>query len=202
MGPEGLDSSIEYDAVSYYWGDINSLEDVTIHGSDQGVSGLDFKVPVTKNLTAALRRLRARASANQEPLRLWTDALCINQTDAMERQIQVEWMQSIFLRARSVLIWLGESNELVERGLAALVGATTSRHSLDSAQFLSTTLSLDQEVVYIKQFAALNALSYWRRGWTFQENMTPEIHLLWRPEYPAPLLARSVRLQFPLCQKD
>jgi hypothetical protein len=60
----------KYNAVSYYWGNINELEDVTIHRSDKGMPGLECKVPVTKNLTAALRQFRAKASANKNPLRL------------------------------------------------------------------------------------------------------------------------------------
>jgi hypothetical protein len=115
-----LEEHEDYNAVSCYWGDINEIETIIIHGSDKGVPGLMCEVPVTKQLTAALRQFRARASADQEPLRLWIDALCINQTDALERQLQVRMMKWIFLKARNVRIWLGESNELVERGVATL----------------------------------------------------------------------------------
>jgi len=79
---------------------------------------------------------------------------------------------------------LGESNELVEAGLATLVDQTNSYvlhrrtgSDLPSAHFMSTTLPLDEEVLYIKQFAAIDALPYWRRGWTFQENMQSRKHI-------------------------
>jgi hypothetical protein len=165
-----------YNAVSYYWGDINDIETIIIHGSDKGVPGLLCEVPVTKQLTAALRQFRARASADQEPLRLWIGALCINQTDARERQPQVRRMKWIFLTARNVRFWLGESNELVERGVATLFDyktedAATEPHSM------SGILSPEEEISYIRQFAAVLALPYWRRGWTFQENMLPRKHI-------------------------
>ena len=183
---QGQVQEVEYNAVSYYWGDTNELENVTIHGSDEGMLGLVYKVPVTKSLTAALRQFRLEASANEEPLRLWIDALCINQTDAAERRTQVLNMRHIFTQATSVWVWLGESNELVEKGLSTLVGQSypyalhkTRRGAaaLPTPHFMSSSLSVDEEVSYIKQFAAIAALPYWRRGWTFQENMQPYRHV-------------------------
>jgi hypothetical protein len=167
-----------YNAVSYYWGNINEVENVIIHRSDEGVPGLVCEVPVTKNLTAALRQFRAKASANKEPLRLWIDALCINQTDARERQVQIMYMKFIWINAARIWIWLGDSDEVVEGGLATLIEHTNAYTlhkatglALPSTHLLSTTLSLDEEVLYIKQFAAVEALPYWFRGWTFQENI-------------------------------
>jgi hypothetical protein len=177
---QSVEQDDQYNAVSYHWGDLNELENVIIRGSDQGKPGLECKVPVTKALTAALRQFRAEASENREPLRLWIDALCINQIDAAERGSQVSSMKQIFAGATSVWIWLGESDEIVEKGLATLIGQAEAYHhyrrsdvALPPTHFASSTLSLDEEVVYIKQFTAVHALPYWGRGWTFQENAHP-----------------------------
>jgi hypothetical protein len=96
-------------------------------------------------------------------------------------------MQHIFTAATSVWVWLGEANELFERGLVTLVNQTDSYASyrltgaairpLPLPHFLSSTLSLDEIVYFIKQFAAVDKLPYWRRGWTFQENMSPRKHI-------------------------
>jgi hypothetical protein len=93
-------------------------------------------------------------------------------------------MELIFVSAASVSIWLGDSDEMVERGLATLVEQTNSYDvhretgaALSPAHFLSSTLSLDEEIRHIKQFFAINALPYWRRGWTFQENMHSQKHI-------------------------
>jgi hypothetical protein len=175
LSVEGQRIYSQYKAVSYYWGNTNELENVKIHGSDEGNPGLVHEVPVTKNLTAALRQFRSEASRNQEPLKLWIDALCINQTDAWERQFQVGMMKYIFRGAMDVWIWLGESDEAVEKGLVTLIG-DMSKFELHR-KGAPAMPSLDEEVLHIKQLAAICALPYWRRGWTFQENMLPQRHI-------------------------
>jgi hypothetical protein len=62
------------------------------------------EVAVGGELFTALKRLRSAS----EPLVLWVDALCINQTDSVERVEHVKEMGGIYARAKSVRIWLGE----------------------------------------------------------------------------------------------
>jgi hypothetical protein len=62
------------------------------------------EVAVGGELFIALKRLRSAS----EPLVLWVDALCINQTDSVERVEHVKEMGGIYARAKSVRIWLGE----------------------------------------------------------------------------------------------
>lgn len=112
-----------YNAISYCWGNANYLENVIVHGSDKGSPHHSCEVPVTQNLTAALRQFRARACEDNKPLRLWTDALCINQCDPIERNLQIGIIRHIFSLASSVWIWLGQSNVLVQKGLNTLVSA-------------------------------------------------------------------------------
>jgi hypothetical protein len=45
---------------------------------------------------------------------LWI-GLCINQTDLMERTLQVALMGDIFAKADSVCVWLGESDPDLHR---------------------------------------------------------------------------------------
>jgi hypothetical protein len=42
---------------------------------------------------------------------LWIDAICINQNNVAEKNIQVQPMVQIYRQASSVLVWLGESTE-------------------------------------------------------------------------------------------
>lgn len=56
-------------------------------------------VNVTRNLNMALRRLRL----NNEPRRLWADAVCINQADMGEKSKQIPLMVEIFQGASRVL---------------------------------------------------------------------------------------------------
>lgn len=41
---------------------------------------------------------------------LWVDAVCIDQSDTMERSRQVEIMQEIYMSAKQVIVWLGEES--------------------------------------------------------------------------------------------
>lgn len=109
-----------YTALSYYWGNADDLEDVTIHGTDQGVLGHTFQVRVSKSLATALRQLRARATSENEPLCLWTDALCIDQRNALERRYQVKIVHVIFALAKAVDNWLSDTDPVVEQGLLML----------------------------------------------------------------------------------
>ncbi|KAK4447348.1 heterokaryon incompatibility protein-domain-containing protein [Podospora aff. communis PSN243] len=62
---------------------------------------------VTKNLAMALRYLRD----TKRPVTLWIDALCINQADEDEKQLQIQRMDWVFANATPVLVWLGGYHE-------------------------------------------------------------------------------------------
>lgn len=63
------------------------------------------KLPVTKNLLQALRRLRGKGSSG-----LWVDAVCINQDDLQERTEQVLHVTRTYYEANGVTVWLGEDS--------------------------------------------------------------------------------------------
>ncbi|KAF2722182.1 HET-domain-containing protein, partial [Polychaeton citri CBS 116435] len=83
-----------YDALSYTWGDAKDTKCVWV---DRRF------VRVTRNLYIFLRELRKP----NEDLRLWADALCINQKDDDEKSAQVGLMPDIYPRANKVICWLG-----------------------------------------------------------------------------------------------
>lgn len=126
-----------YNAVSYYWGSTVASNRETIRVRDETADAIsrDYEVPVTKQLTAALRQFRARATATGENLVLWTDAICIKQLDPDERSQQILLMQDIYAHAQSVWIWLGESDYEAEKGLANLFGlAVINEDSLPASE--------------------------------------------------------------------
>jgi len=114
-----------YHALSYYWGSTaeGDREDITVYtGSPENRHEDGFHVPVTKQLTGALRQFRSRMESMDHPLVLWTDAVCINQLDADERAYQVTIMRHVYASAISTWIWLGEDDPLAEQGLASIFG--------------------------------------------------------------------------------
>lgn len=99
-----LISAPTYKALSYVWGDPSNK--ITITCSQRTIQ-------VTRSLHEALRHLR---HAN-EPITIWADAICINQSDMSEKGHQVDMMGDIYERAGEVLVWFG--NEHADRAALA-----------------------------------------------------------------------------------
>ncbi|KAF2423212.1 HET-domain-containing protein, partial [Tothia fuscella] len=80
-----------YDALSYCWGDMRDRSSLR----------------VTKNLSAALHRLRQRGQSQP----IWADAICIDQENISERNQQVSIMDEIYRHALRILVWINEGHE-------------------------------------------------------------------------------------------
>ena len=87
-----------YEALSYVWGSLEPPKFISID---------KHNLRVTKNLHAALSRLRDRSFERI----IWVDAVCVNQTNSQERKEQVQLMAKIYSKAYSVIVWLGEKAE-------------------------------------------------------------------------------------------
>jgi hypothetical protein len=83
-----------YDALSYCWGEQTKTVVININ---------DCTLSIGKNLYAALKSIRRL----QGRLRIWVDALCINQDDTQEKNAQVPFMKDIFFNGRRTFAWLG-----------------------------------------------------------------------------------------------
>ncbi|EGS17432.1 uncharacterized protein CTHT_0067580 [Thermochaetoides thermophila DSM 1495] len=77
--------------------------------------------PCGHHLRSLLRRLAQEGSEEKGVVRLplWVDALCINQSDILERNSQVMLMGDIYRGAAAVISWLGEHRKLT-RGLRTI----------------------------------------------------------------------------------
>ncbi|KAK7511872.1 uncharacterized protein IWZ02DRAFT_509564 [Phyllosticta citriasiana] len=95
------------------------------------------------------------------PLRVWVDALCINQHDAVEKVAQVEMMKRIYASAQSTIVWLGVEDQGTKSALQALdillnypqiVGLigperTSSRDTTSSSVLRGPVLGHDQTTI-------------------------------------------------------
>lgn len=97
-----LNSSIEYEALSYTWDDQKPTRDVTCNGTT---------LRVTENVFQALQQLRSTRGRQRM---VWIDAICINQKDQAEKTMQVSMMGDIFSRAQRVNIWLSRPTEAMK----------------------------------------------------------------------------------------
>lgn len=106
-GPDPIQCSLKtiaiepppvYEALSYSWGDPRITKPIQV-GS--------YCVDVTCNLELALKHLRL----DDQDRTLWVDAICINQSDVVERGHQVSIMGQLYSQAKEVVIWLGAEPE-------------------------------------------------------------------------------------------
>ncbi|KAK5044903.1 hypothetical protein LTR84_010275 [Exophiala bonariae] len=94
---ENLDSLPLYEALSYCWDKGNPDHLIICEGKI---------LKVGANVWDALYRMRRR----RHPRCMWVDAICINQEDLEERASQVKRMNIIYQSAKSVVVWLGNTN--------------------------------------------------------------------------------------------
>lgn len=130
----------EYEALSYVWGSTSGSRDIVVNGTI---------LSVTNNLFEALGYLRDAVCTRT----LWIDALCINQKDDAEKNIQVAMMGRIYSQASIVLVWLMKSTLPGLLDDIASFSQNQERHFTEPPSWLPTLSDND----------------WWHRAWTFQE---------------------------------
>jgi len=153
-----------YSALSYCWGDPRSTKTISLNG---------INVEITAKLYAALQQVQSLGARERivEPIRLWVDAICINQADAEERGSQVRIMRQIYSRAKRVIAFIGEPRSLSSWNLytPSSVAYVVKNQFSDVAP-----LNQDQPVDAWRANGSkiLNIFfnePYWTRVWVIQE---------------------------------
>jgi hypothetical protein len=176
--PDSLqpDLSKNYIALSYVWGSPTPTRTVVIN---------DVEVEVGENLYAALARLRDSEWVRRG-IKVWADALCINQNDLDERAQQVQIMSHLYASAWQVFIWLGPETEDTKKAFSALVWLAREVGTEDKfcqlvenhqvGYNVQVTLTTAKKVPgFVWQMPVYNALrsffanTYWHRLWILQE---------------------------------
>jgi hypothetical protein len=116
---EKLDEKIaKYHALSWQWGREKASEVIRIKHKDEDETDPDiWTMEIMPNLLAALKHLRMK----DKILRLWVDAICIEQIEQddslhdeeknLEKSNQISIMTDIYEMAENVCVWLGEESE-------------------------------------------------------------------------------------------
>jgi hypothetical protein len=99
---------IPFVAISYCWGISTEKRVVRI-------GGLSLTVPAS-----AEEVLRVALQVEGSSSYIWIDAICIDQSNLLERNQQVALMGTLYTKAHRVLVWLGNSSAGVERALLSL----------------------------------------------------------------------------------
>jgi hypothetical protein len=146
-----------YFALSYCWGNPGSRARILLGGGT---------AEVTASLEEALRAVRKSLCSVDgigKLIRIWVDALCINQNDGQERSQQVRNMRQIYSRATEVFAWVGriDRTKLSEEAISCLFDLPEWAKLYPSSNGLQ--LSINEAAT------GFFGEEYWRRVWIIQE---------------------------------
>ncbi|KAF3009614.1 hypothetical protein E8E13_007007 [Curvularia kusanoi] len=163
LDPSGNRTSLEYDALSYTWGDS------TPNATKFPVVCNDQQMLVHHNLNTALPFLARRDS----PLPIWIDAVCINQFDEDEKYHQIQMMFQIYRCAAQVWVWLGPGNDQSGTVVARLheLPIATDNDNKSETMFFEDEQNvpwLDSSETW-STFYDLVDNAWYTRLWVFQE---------------------------------
>ncbi|KAG9503658.1 hypothetical protein J7337_003609 [Fusarium musae] len=169
--------ALGYHALSYTWGAPEGEVKNKVSDSCILVNGHRFYVQ--PNLLGALKRFE------EFDWYLWIDAICIDQTNQREREIQVGIMSEIYGMAARVDIWLGDGgSEAAEairltRTLSSLAKETRgSEVSLGKSEIESSSLPPIPSEAW-KPFVGLLDRNWFRRAWVIQETVLARQAFVW-----------------------
>ena len=169
LGVFDLDQKSNYIAASYEWGEIEPEVDLVIDGR---------LLPIRHNLGLLLSEIRNRIRREKlaGDVRIWVDAVCIDQTDVVERGQQVSVMGQIFKSARGVFAWLGHPEGRVPWQTFEFITERSWNHKArtkasygyqyDAAQ---QALAQDLGSGVWEMVLLMCSCRYWSRRWVVQE---------------------------------
>ncbi|KAK5662361.1 hypothetical protein OQA88_8271 [Cercophora sp. LCS_1] len=110
------ESKGKYEALSYCWGDESQRSSVLVNVQDsgQGHGTKEVAVSITRSLAEALVDLRL---TNDDRV-LWADAICINQSDNVEKSTQVRQMLQVYESSRRTVAYLGRDMSGLQAAIA------------------------------------------------------------------------------------
>lgn len=108
-----------FHALSYVWGDPAKTHEILVDGK---------RLAITRNLYLALRSMQSGVDG---VIRIWADAICIDQGNELEKSAQIQLMREIYLCASEVRIWLGLLTPEVKRCLRFMIDLTGAPFSID-----------------------------------------------------------------------
>ncbi|EPE34166.1 hypothetical protein GLAREA_07179 [Glarea lozoyensis ATCC 20868] len=186
-----LDKNPQYDCLSYTWADplyhgLSAPADIQITNGERSIpilcDGLILKI--TSNLQEALKELINRAAQDTERQNLiWIDAICINQYDEAankkEKGHQINMMGSIYSAAKSVIVWLGITDEHSKPAIEAVNLFSTIEPETFSNVRISTLFDdvlnelTDEVDIEWLSLAAFLQRTWFSRIWVVQEVFLP-----------------------------
>jgi Heterokaryon incompatibility protein (HET) len=98
----------------------------------------------------------------------WIDSICVNQEDDLEKNSQVELMNSIYSRAASTTVWLGNGSSDSDKAMDFIASIRKLRQEVH-IKAIEKELKLEQYSSHWKALENLLVRRWWTRVWTMQE---------------------------------
>ncbi|KUJ21621.1 HET-domain-containing protein [Mollisia scopiformis] len=138
-----------YTALSYVWGDPAAKKGLIFIQGAKRVAAVE----IGKSLEDALKALRDK----KREVRIWADALCIDQSNLVERGSQVELMGQIYSTASHTVIYLGDqaAGQKVLEAIPSNTSGTISPWDINGLKTMAETTLLK--------------MPWFSRVWIFQE---------------------------------
>ena len=139
-----LSETPEYHALSYAWRETGgSTEDSS---KKETILLNEHEFEISANLASALRFFRASHAGEL----FWADAICHNQEDKEEMNIQVGCMREIYRKCHELHIWLGNEGVLLHPD------SSTPSPNGATVEWTSTHKMVNGESVYVPSLADNN----------------------------------------------
>jgi hypothetical protein len=170
IAPQGLVAN-NYAALSYCWGLPAKTKAIYCDGR---------RLMVTPSLYSALRRLRKLGISM-----IWADAICINQSDDVEKGAQVQIMGEIYEHAQEVICDLGEADWEPQPAIELLRMIISSLSKLEAGEplFAADFQQYSLPDVHDEKWQGLRILlrlPWFRRLWVQRElALAKNAHMLW-----------------------
>ena len=154
-----------YTALSYVWGVEDPDNEIEIDGQI---------LLIRSNLWRLLNRLQRQG----DKIRVWADAMCVNQKDLQKRSQQVQLMSKIYGQAENVFAWLGDVDENLV--LALRTSSECLPRNISSSTAWRHASNFEGELTYAiwNAVAVLASSVYWTRIWIVQEVVLSQDPLL------------------------
>lgn len=150
----------DYFAISYAWGEPKFSRSLEIR-SDGGVSCLKI-TPIVDDLLRHFRKHKLRGY-------LWIDAICLDQTNEVEKAHQIPEMGRIFREAEEVLIWLGPGDSQIPE-LFNFFRTINSRDDLQELESIKASPDAAPALLGVyRLFDDFSKRAWFSRRWVIQE---------------------------------
>lgn len=137
----------DFEALTYTWGESSPSRNIIVNG---------FSFRVTINLYHFLKR---QQEAGRD-CNMWVDAICVNQSDLLEKNLQIPNMNMVYMAATTLTIWLGDESSDSKLALERIRG-------LGSGSPYAKMPHLEDHVK--RAIQSVLQRPWWKRIWIVQE---------------------------------